>query len=666
MAEYLEPGTIDRVRQNIGPIDSEEAKALSQKLGGKVLKEKSTAPIVSNRPRGNSSPTVKPTGRTGGSVSSSSASVSASSKSSAENSSNKLGMHYDEDGLPVIDNKELRLMDKLMSSAEYNIRPNYGFFNFLLMIGNNRQKLNRTFGSFTIKHDVDHLQGFINSIKAINQVSPDTYKQKIQTEEELKFKVMRTIGSWSIRDIRVMSIDIENNSELTIPMLIPFVRAVYKMLIVVYYIGKDKIPSIIKDVYADLSEYPDADKKKLQYLCKQASAEWLYVQKKIIKGLYPLLMRMCSKEYVEYPEFFTAKSSDILAFVGLTKYDLLMPEKKRKNARSNAASQEHTETAKDEKEEEKHTKHKDDDYIEAGQKDDYVRTGLKMLEQLFPDAGFMHLDSHPDMFPYFQPLYKFDDGFNMLAPENGVQVTLVLLKIIEDLFHGSRNIHFNLMSDDRFASSDEDINKAMLDWAVYSENLFNKKLGDYLRTYVNAVYSQPEFSNSQFGKETMTNILWLTKYYFLPYYEFTQILLKKPRNDNPYKSLSSQTYFLRKALIACIKDTKTGDDALVLNADERYHFDLPNNISRRLDVLLGAKKMENTSATNRNLLKYCACIISVLDWWINNKESPAYSTTGIIYRISEEDGNPVFSVPERSDQNQLFVDGVKKSVSVKK
>jgi len=660
MPEYLEPGTIDKVRQNIGPIDAEEAKALSQKLGGKVLTERSSVTAPIERPRSKSSGAiVRPTGRTSGSASP--VSSSTSSSSSDVSTVSQMTKKLDDDGLPYVEPKDLKQMDRLMSSIEYNIRPNYGVFSFILLFGH-KNKLNKNFGSYTIKHDVDHLQGFINSVKALNQVSPDIYKQKILTETDLKFKVLRTIGSWNMRDLKVMAIDLESNYELTIPMLIPFIKALYKMILTVFYIGQDKIPEIIKEVYADLLTYPDSDKKKLQYLCKQSVTEWLFVQKQVIKGLYPLLMRMCSKEFVEYPDFFTVKANDILNFVGLTKYDLLMPEKKKakQDVKDNPKSEDKPAPAvKEEK------KPQSDGRLVAGEKDDYVRTGLKMLEQLFPEAGFSHLESHPDMYPYFQPIYKFGDGFNMLAPENGLQVTIVLLKITEELFQGCRNVQFNMMADEEFSSIDEDVGKAMLEWTVYSEDLFNKKLGDYLRTFVNQTYSQPEFVNSQFGKETMTNILWLTKYYFLPYYEFTQLILKKPRNDNPYKSLSSRVFYLRKVLISCIKHGD-GEGSLVLNAKDRYHFDLPNNISKRLDVLLGAKKIEKTAATNFNLIKYTACIVSVLDWWINNKESPAYINTGRIYRVSEEDGSPAFSAPERNDQSQLFINAIKKAVAAHK
>ena len=56
-----------------------------------------------------------------------------------------------------------------------------------------------------------------------------------------------------------------------------------------------------------------------------------------------------------------------------------------------------------------------------------------LQNQMFPEAGFDRIDEHPDMYPYFQPLFHFKDGFNMLSPENPIQVICVLQHIIEGL-----------------------------------------------------------------------------------------------------------------------------------------------------------------------------------------------------------------------------------------
>ena len=94
------------------------------------------------------------------------------------------------------------------------------------------------------------------------------------------------------------------------------------------------------------------------------------------------------------------------------------------------------------------------------------------------------------------------------------------------------------------------------------------------------------------------------------------------------------------------------------NILERYNFDIPNVVSKRVDVLLGGRKSKN--GTNLNLLKYTLSVIFVLDWWINDENSPAYEIDNEIpYRISLDDGSPVFSVPLRSDQNNLFIKSVK-------
>ena len=291
---------------------------------------------------------------------------------------------------------------------------------------------------------------------------------------------------------------------------------------------------------------------------------------------------------------------------------------------------------------------------------------------MFPEAGFAQLDKYPDLFPYFQPLYRFDDGFNMLNPKNGLQVTVVLLKIIDDLFHGCRNIQFNFKADEVLGAMPDSISDVMGDWSFYGEDLFNKKYGDYLREFVNAVYLQKDYANTQYGKESLNNILWRTKYYFLPNFKFNAPILAKPTNDSKYKPLCSRTDYVRTAftvLARRIDENQAGHGTVlgVVNPWDRYVFDIPNTVSKRLDVLLGAKRDdETTAATNANLIKYTLCIMSVLDWWVNNASSPANTSDPMeLYRVSDKDGSPEFSVPQRSDQNQLFAEAMKKAVAAR-
>ena len=183
---------------------------------------------------------------------------------------------------------------------------------------------------------------------------------------------------------------------------------------------------------------------------------------------------------------------------------------------------------------------------------------------------------------------------------------------------------------------------------------------------MNNEYSQGDYKSTLFGKKMLTSILWQTKYNFLPYFEFEQLLLEKPKNDSQYRPMCIRVGFLFRYLSMLSKniDAAKGQGLVmgIQNPWDKYKFDIPNAISKRMDVLLGAKKSDS-AATNANLIKYALMIIAVLDWWVNNPDSPAYSTDSTkIYRINQEDGAPAFSVPTRTDQNKLFAERVKANI----
>ena len=630
------PGTLEETRKAIGDIAPEEAKMMSKKLGGEVMYERSepetmVIPAKSSRAgrivRQNAAESVK--------------------KSSAEPTAIEHSRKRAQDDLPVISQKFDAQIDKLMMSDEYKIKPNYGLFNFIKKFqkGGNEQLIPE-FCTFTLKQHVETIQAFITVIKTMIQIAPASYKTKIASGIETKFKFLRMIAGWQLQTLRLALIDVQDSEPpYLVSDLIPFTQAMYRLLIQVYYYGENKIPKLIKEIYADESKYPESPREKLSELAKQAITDWLYIQNEIIKRHYPLLMRMCSAVYADYPDFFKSRVSDILRFVELHKYDLLLPEKPK---------------------EEEAVPAKKESPPEIGAHDKIVDTGIVLLDRLFPQAGFKNLEKHPDLFPYFQPMYKFLDGFNVLSPENALQVVVVLLRILEDCFQGCRNIKFTQNNLDSKTSGTDSILSVIDSWTGYRETVFEKLYCDPLNNLVNQIYSQKDFEKTQFGKKLMTSLLWQTNYHFLPHFKFEQLLLEHPADESKMPPLFRRTDFARKFLMhvvsQCDKAAKErGIVESVANPWDHYTFEIPNEVSKRLDVFLGGQNTgEATGANNANLLKYTLCILSVLDWWINNAESPAYSSAPMrIYRISTEDGKPQFSVPQRSDQNKLFADAVR-------
>ena len=650
--KYLEPGEIDKTRRNIGPIDPEEAAAMTKILGGEVLTEKGSGfsnadPIRRKKPFAKNSK-IPSGGNKFGFVPENNTSESTST------------LVRRNSYLPDIDGKEWAKMDRLMKSPSYGIRPNYGLFGFIeKFTRNGKEKVNKSYGDHMMKSAIEHMQAFITSVKTIIQLAPDTYKSKIAADPALKFKLLRTVGAWTLRELKVAQIDLESRmNDLTITSLITFTRSLYKQLVTIFYLGDERIANMFKEIFQDICMYPKIEKEKFSALTKTAITEWFFINARIVKETYPLLMRMCSPTFDSYPHFFSAKITNILQFVGISRFDILVPERKKK-------PEENVEVQ--EKKEEKPAPKKNG----PGQMNQIVQAGIELLERLFPEAGFSKLDTMPDLYPYMDPIYDFDDGYNMLSPENPMQVVVVLLKILEDLFQGCRNIKFNVEADESLNNEKDNFTEAMNDFSLYREDLYDKHYNEHLKTFVNELYTKSDYGNTQYGKRLMSSILWETKYNFLPHFKFDQLLLERPTNDSKYRPLFFRTDFLRKiftTLAARIDKASESKGSVlgILNPWDRYVFDIPNPISKRLDVLLGAKKTENSAATNANLLKYVLCILAVLDWWVNNEESPAYKTkNSAVYRISEKDGGPAFSVPMRTDQNQLFANSVKAALAKK-
>ncbi len=657
-----EPGTLDATRRNIGPIDKEEAARMTQILGGEIKMEKSAPVDYSAFPPKERSYIHRSSGKTAGDVAGLASSSQAEKTVPDLNKNSKYGYvppakKMEEGGLPEIPSKERALMDKTMMSDAYKIKANYGIFNFVRHLKKNGTELVRpAFVQYTLKSHLDHYQLFLTTVKSIIQISPETYKSKIVNDPDPKFKFLRTVGNWTMKDLKILVSDLQQHPDnVTVAMMIKIVKLFYTDLLKIYYIGESKVSLFFKEIYSDLSKYQKADKEKILMLSKQGLTQWMYIYNQIIRGMYPLLMRMCSRRFDVFPDFFTSETANIFSFLGISKFDLILPERKSEKKSETAPKEE-----KKEKQQEENLR---------GKKDEVVDAGIKLLDRLFPDAGFTNLESFPDMYPYFQPIYEFRDGYNLLNAQNPLQITVTLLRIVEDIFQGCRNIVFTdeVIADPK---NKDRLTVVLNEWSVYREELFEKHYANQLQDFVNQEYSQGDFKNSLFGKKIITTLLWQTKYYFLPNFNFEQLLLEKPVNDTKYAPLYLRTDFLRKsfAVLCANIDRAKGTKGKVLGIDnpwEKYEFDIPNAISRRMDVLLGAKK-SNSAATNANLIKYAYLTVSVLDWWINNLQSPAYSSdSSKIYRISEKDGGPAFSVPVRNDQNKLFASSVRAAVSAK-
>jgi hypothetical protein len=657
-----EPGELARTREKLGALDTEEAKIMAKKLGGVVGVEKA-APVNEEaikkvrklqergNPEGKREPAKprQPSKISGAAVQTPTAPVV------------KRGAV-----LPKPTPKERAKMETVMMSAEFQLKQNFGAFNFFYFLMKNRP--NTILNSFikkAVPRHIAHIQAFNEAIFEMLKLAPESYRQKVMNPEELRHKLMKKFAGWpKLLDEAKSAYDDAKSEQSTVEAAVPVVRAFYKMFAPVLYLGETRVTAIFKAEFDELSAYPDAKKKELIQYMRTATSEWQYIFGKAVNGMYPLLMRMVSTECFDSANsFFVAEAARILPFVGITKYDVLVADKKQ--SADNLSEEVKVEKAKLQ-EAEKAEKEEKAKQAEEKRRERFklTETGFKLLDLLFPGAGWRGLSLSVDMFPYFQPVYQFPDGLNLVAPENPVQITVVLIRILEDFFRGCRNIKFELPAElaqtrnDSFAA-------AIAEWMSYREVLFEKNYATDLKDYVNNVYSKPEFSHSAIGKKLMYSLLWQTKQYFLPFFKIESLPTEKPSRDVSLRLLSTRVNFLRDVFAALAEKIDASSRMRtpipeIPNAWEKYKFDINNAVSVRLDVLLGARK-NSPMAVNASVVKYTAAVIAVLDWWINDESSPARDQDNFkLYRTSQEDGKPVFSTNLRTDTEDIFKRNLKK------
>ncbi|GMO58667.1 MAG: hypothetical protein Ta2A_04310 [Treponemataceae bacterium] len=672
------PGELDKVRKNIGSIDPEEAKRLQKKLGGVVGVEKDAEVpnTIAKKPplhKGSEKLVNSPISKTSG-VSGSGARSSSGGQSSTGGATERLFV------LPSISKHERNRMDRIMMMSDYGIKTSFGIFNFFVFMSAKRiEKLNQGFVTRVTRSHMRHIKSFVEACTNLYASAPPEYKAYITSSPtiEQKFKVLKKISGWQ-RLFPAVELEAAKLEGITGTVLVnhfaPFVKALYRILIELYFIDME-LPGIFREIASDIVEFSDIKRDKILSYSRTAVNEWQYVYEQVINGLYPLLMRMCSHESWTFPTFFSAAIQNILPFLGLTKYDLLMPESEaeKKSQASTRYTHENAVTQSAEKKTSSGGSSADGgggaasaaeaEETECIPQSGISLTGIKLLEVLFPGAGWTDLGVFPDMYPYFQPLYKFHPGFSALAPENPVQTALVLMRIVDDLLYGCRGIQFKVNPKEMFGKKEETFTEAIFDWPMYQDILFDSHYGLDLDSFVSGANGNVDFINSPFGKKKLANLYWQTKSLFFPNIHLLRLLTTEDMrgaSEMKVSPLNKKIDFIKRSLTSFITAIEQAEGAHAKemnelgNPWEAYHFEVPNPVSARLDILLGAKK-GSPKANNANLLKYVTAIVSVLDWWVNNPRSPVYKGADFpIYRVAVDDGGVGITPPVRSDQTQLF------------
>lgn len=556
------------------------------------------------------------------------------------------------DGLPVTTEKELAAMNLLLTDKKNRIKLPAGFFH-----ADKKNAVNPEFILYTLNDFLGHIQAFVvASKKMIPNRDIDVFLSTLEKTDPSAAGIFKTAAAVDLKTLSAGLGQLQTAARnVSLPALAPFIRTLYKSLIRIYYLPQEYTARCFRNAYnVIMREAVPSDPQSLKDNTLTAIHESSYLYTKIFPALYPLVLRMVSPVFLSEKDLFYRNGSKVLAWLEVDPEDVLLPIRQK----TPGAAIEKADTVQPQKPEQT-----------GGGVPPRVYKGLDALENLFPEAGWPQILEFPeraqDFAPYFSPLLQLSETFVQLSPANPLHLTMLLFQILAEFFQGLRHANFNVdIVPDENGTSTDDIYRILDDWILYKVTIFDKTFSDDFKSYTHQIYTQPDFAKNPYARRLMSNMYSLTRQYFLPYFDTSLYGFQKLPKAPKLPPLFSRTARLRTLMEKYMEAVENAEMAGAenqegfwvnsVNAFDSYRFDIPNTVSKRMDALCGGKNAPGR--TNAVLLRHALAVLWVLDWWINEPESPAYKTrTDSLYRTVESGGTiPAFGITPRTDTDEIF------------
>lgn len=675
-----EPGELDKVRQKLGPIDKEEAQRMVSLLGGEVGIERSkqedptkerikrnlakTKSSLSNYPETKQKKPIE---------------ILGNNDSQAKGSIRGVLLPT----MIKISYHDRIAMDALMAQKQYQIKTStQAFISKLAFFGEPVDKLNPNFIIDILPEYCTHIEKLVFATKKLLPKRMSDEPEPLQDESPLSFQILSLIRDWKIKPlISELMILQKNARNMGFLQMKTIVRLIHTIPMRLNYISDGIITSAYQKAYKILENDKTRETRfNPALVAKEAISEWTIIKEKVIPNLYPLLLRICSPIMLSYQELMQQNFSRVKSFLQLSSSDFIQPPNEVDNTMVSLSNEEQEEATE---ELSKKQKTPTDSILNLGDENKKteeekpeapkivlpksVSAGLAVLEKLFPEAGWENLENFNDFYPYFQPIFKFVDGVELISSANPLQFTIILVRVMEELLYGFRTMKIIDTENFKYATETSNI---INEWRLYRDELLDKKYLPYIKEYCHQLDVQPDFRFSNYGKRVMSDMGWITKQYFFPAYRSESIAFTRPLKNEGITPLFKLVVDFRKVLTGLaesleqsIKDGRVKPTDIISglkNPWEQYIFQIENPVSRRLNAVLGGKNSK--SKTNANLIYYSLSIISVLEWWINSPESYAYLPAWQeVYRKKNPDSiAPDFNVSIRPDVKGIFIKSIHK------
>jgi len=678
------PGELSRVRDKLGVKDDSEAKRMAQLLGGEVGTERDSEDDKKKNNKNDFSSGKKrrridlaPEDEYAGE-----AKVKRSGPYPGDDPSVPAKLSYGE--RVKIDQYASQVVFEIKNSLQV-LTSIFSFFREPI------DYVNQRFVLIRLNEFFNKIERLVNLTRGLFPKSNKKRDGQLKRASLFVYKVLETLRGWDIETLAKNIAELQSHPRsVTVHDFSDVLKGIYKPIFILDELNIDNIKAAFKLIYKILYlESPMEAKDKYQEIIRNIISSLIDVRKNVCFCLYPILMKLISDRYIAYERFFIERRRRFMAFLNVKDTDQLSPvdlnpqqidsidvDALQKNANEEEAAKDENGTT--EKDGETQDKKQEDDPKTAAlkAKQEAERAERKSMEQgrtamevLFPKAGWDKMEEFPDFYPYFANVYNLKHGYELISPKDPLLYVCVLLHILDDLFIGLRYVNFNVITgaDGVSVNVSDELVSILNNWRSYIEDSFSRDYLPRLSEYCRMLENSKDSRLSPYAKKTLNELNWIKRLYFLPYYKFESIG-PPPFPKSEIISVYSEIRKLRKYLTAFALGVEQGvraggaaakaPCAGISNPWAAYNFQVPNPVSRRLDMMLAPEKRMNAT-----LIFFSLSAVTVLDYIVNNENSWVYGEKGgILFRSVNNEGIiPLFGVDNKLDADKIFKDSLKKT-----
>jgi len=685
------PGELSNLRNKLGVTDQVEAKRMAQVLGGEVGVERSVVP-EDPRKKAKGSETIGG-GRRGRRVDIAGDDLDDFATGSKPRARVDNFPGDDPTVTAKLNYRERVKVDQLCGQLFFEIKTPFQVFVSIFSFF--KEPIDYVSSRFVNKRMNDYFAKLEKLVMAARNLFP---KSNTKRNNQLKranpfvYKILDTIRNWDIEQIAKNIAELQSHPRsVKTTDFTDILKLVYKPLYILSDLNIEHIKSAFKLIYKILYiESPMDAKEKYQDVIRNIITSVAEIRRDVLYGMYPLLMKLISNRFIPYERFFAERRRCFMAFIGATASEQLSAaeintqqidnmDMETLQKKEGTGEEEELPDAEAKPEEDAAAPDEDPNdpkVIERKAKQEAekaeqraIEQGKAALEALFPKAGWDKLEEHQDLYPYFANVYNLKHGFELISPTDPLQQVSIMMHIVDDLFIGMRYVNFGVITgaDGKLVRLSEDMAEITNNWRMYIEESFLKEYLPRLGEYCRLLENSEEGRMSPYAKKTMNELNWIKRLYFLPYFKF-ESMGPPPFTKQDVVPIYTQIRKVRKYLTSVAVGIEQGMKAGgattkapcdgIINPWETYNFQVPNPISKRLDMMIPAERKINAT-----LIFFSLSVITVMDYLLNNENSWFYAgRTGPLFRSVRDEGiKPLFGVDEKLDADKIFKDSLKKA-----